>query len=88
MTQNSRPHPDIIIKVKLDFETPPKCKAVLKALIPDNVNFPKGLSVKMSARKSTLYIQVTGRSLSAKTIESTVDEILEHAAVCQKVIFD
>jgi hypothetical protein len=72
----------------LDFETPSKCKSVVKALIPDNVNFPKGLSVKMSSRKSTLYLRVVGQSLPAKTIISTVDEILEHAAVCKKVMFD
>lgn len=88
MTRNSRQHPDILVKIKLDLETSAKCSAVLNALIPDNVNFPEGLSLKMSARSSRLYLRVAGKGLPLKTIVNTVDEILEDVSVCQKVMSD
>ena len=63
-----------------------EAKAAVKALIPDNVNFPKGLSMKMFSRGSTLAIELTGEKIRAATILSTLDEILEHISVTKKVM--
>jgi len=68
------------------FSSSAEAKAALKALIPDNVNFPKGLSMRMFSRGSTLAIEITGRNVPAATVLSTLDEVLEHVSVAQKVM--
>ena len=86
MTHNSRHPPKISVSVKVHLGTAGKSKSILKALIPDNVNFPKGLSLKMFTRGPILHIQLYGKSVSAETLASTVDEILEHVSLCKKVM--
>jgi hypothetical protein len=86
MIHNSRHRPETEISVKVDFGTAGKSKSVLKALIPDNVNFPKGLSLKMFTRGPILHIRLDGKSVSAETLASTLDEILEHVSMCKKVM--
>ena len=58
----------------------------MKALIPDNVNFPKGLSMKIFSKGATLAIELTGKQTPAATILSTLDEVLEHISVSKKVM--
>lgn len=68
------------------FRSSAEAKAVVKALIPDNVNFPKGLSMKMFSKGATLAIELTGKNLPTATILSTLDEVLEHISVSKKVM--
>ncbi len=63
-----------------------EAKATVKALIPDNINFPKGLSLKVFSRGSTVAIELTGKNVPAATLLSTLDEILEHISVAKKVM--
>lgn len=86
MTHNSRHLHEISVSVKVDLGTARKSKSILKALIPDNVNFPKGLSLKMFTRGPILHIQICGKSVSSETLASTLDEILEHVSLCKKVM--
>jgi hypothetical protein len=86
MARNRLRHPDIGIRVRIDFQIPTKARSALKALIPDNLNFPEGLSVKMFTRGSYLWINIHGDNVDVKTVLNTIDEILEHASVCQKVM--
>jgi hypothetical protein len=86
MTHSSRHHPEISVSVKIDLATAGKSRSILKALIPDNVNFPKGLSLKMFARGPILHIRLDGKSVSPETLASTLDEILEHVSLCKKVM--
>jgi hypothetical protein len=79
-------HPDIAISVSIPFSSSSEAKAAVKALIPDNVNFPKGLSMRMFSRDSTLAIELTGRNVPAATVLSTLDEVLGHISVAKKVI--
>jgi hypothetical protein len=79
-------HFNIAVGVKIPFSSSVEAKAAVKALIPDNVNFPKGLSMKMFSRGSTLAIELTGKKIPAATILSTLDEILEHISVTKKVM--
>jgi hypothetical protein len=58
----------------------------VKALIPDNVNFPKGLSMKMFSRGSMLAIELTGKNVPTQMIVSTLDELLDHISVAKKVM--
>jgi hypothetical protein len=74
------------VSVDIPFSSSAQARAAVKALIPDNVNFPKGLSMKMFSRGSTLAIELTGRNVPAATILNTLDEVLEHISVSKKVI--
>ena len=86
MTRNLQRHPDIEVKVGIPFPCSAHARAAVKALIPDNVNFPKGLSMRMHSRGSALYIEIAGKSVSAATILSTLDEVLEHVSISKKVM--
>jgi hypothetical protein len=72
--------------VNFPFSSSTGAKAAMKALIPDNVNFPDGLSMKIFSRGATLTIQMLGKNVPAATILSTLDEVLEHISVSKKVI--
>lgn len=79
-------HLNIEVGVKIPFSSSAEAKAAVKALIPDNINFPKGLSMKMFSRGSRLAIELTGKNIPTATILSTLDEILEHISVAKKVM--
>ena len=79
-------HPDIEVKISVPFLSPAHAKAAVNALIPDNVNFPKGLSMRMHSRGSALYIKVAGTNVPAATVLSTLDEVLEHISMSKKVM--
>jgi hypothetical protein len=80
-------HLDVAIAVEILFSSDAETKAAVKALIPDNINFPKGLSVKMFSRGSRLAIELTGnKNIPTATVLSTLDEILEHISLAKKVM--
>jgi hypothetical protein len=77
---------DIQVVTEIPFSNMAEAKATVKALIPDNINFPKGLSLKVFSRDSTVAIELTGKNVPAATLLSTLDEILEHISVAKKVM--
>jgi hypothetical protein len=77
---------DVEVDLEIAFSSSAEAKATVKALIPDNVNFPKGLSIKMFSRGSMLVIDLTGKNVSTATMLSTLDELLEHISVAKKVM--
>jgi hypothetical protein len=74
------------VSVEVQFQSSVEVKAALKALIPDNVNFPKGLSMKMFSKGTLLAIEVTSKNVPASTVLNTLDEVLEHISVSKKVM--
>ena len=74
--------------MEIAFSTSAKSKAAVNALIPDNVNFPKGLSMKISSKGAMLTIDLTGKNVPTGTIVSTLDELLEHLSIAKKVMAD
>ena len=68
------------------FPSSAEATAAVNALIPDNVNFPKGLSMKMFSNGATLAIELTSKNVPTATILSTLDEVLEHISVSKKVM--
>jgi hypothetical protein len=76
------------VSVDIPFSSSAEAKAAVKALIPDNINFPKGLSIKMFSKGATLAIELTGKQIPTATILSTLDEVLEHISVSKKVMAD
>jgi hypothetical protein len=59
----------------------------MKALMPDNVNFPKGLSMKIFSRDNTLVLDFLSKT-GINTLLNTIDEVLEHISIARKVIRD
>lgn len=74
------------MSVEIRFQSNKEVKATLKALIPDNVNFPKGLSMKIFSKGSSLAIELAGKNVPASTVLNTLDEVLEHISVSKKVM--
>ena len=59
----------------------------MKALMPDNVNFPKGLSMTIFSRDNTLVFELLSK-IGINTLLNTIDEVLEHISIARKVIRD
>ncbi|MDC0154278.1 KEOPS complex subunit Pcc1 [Nitrosopumilus sp.] len=62
-----------------------KAETVKKALEPDNVNFPKGLSLYVENIDNKLIFNFESKE-NMKQLVGTVDEVLEHIQVALKVI--
>jgi hypothetical protein len=75
-----------MVSVNIPFSSSTEAKAAVKALIPDNINFPKGLSMKMFSKGATLVIELTGKNVQTATVLNTLDEVLEHISISKKVM--
>ncbi|MCV0373308.1 MAG: CTAG/PCC1 family protein [Nitrosarchaeum sp.] len=73
------------VQVILNNITEKKAEAVKKAIEPDNVNFPKGLSLNVEKIDNRLVFNFEGTEDMRKLI-GTIDEVLEHVQVALKVI--
>jgi cobalamin biosynthesis protein CbiD len=87
LTPNSTTPPEISAFIQIRFIKKNEMYAVLRSLAADNIDFPNGLSLEMSARESDnnlllrLYCNV-----GFETLLNTVNELLEHISLAQKVI--
>ena len=74
-------------KVKVSLHDIPKKKAsaIIEALQPDNVNFPKGLSLEIKNIDNDLVFNFKSLG-NTKKLVSTVDEVLDHIKVTLGVI--
>jgi hypothetical protein len=77
--------PEVSIRVELRLFKKSELDAVMKALIPDNINFPKALSMKIFPKGNILVLEVFSKG-GINTLLNTVDEVLEHISVAKKVI--
>ena len=73
------------VQIILDNLSKEKAKTVKKALEPDNVNFPKGLSLVVENVDNKLVFNFENEDDMKKLI-GTVDEVLSHVQVALKVI--
>lgn len=78
---------EVTVIVEITFSRKSEMEAIMKALIPDNVNFPKGLSMDMSSKKNTLLIEFSCTT-GLETLVNTIDEVLDHVLLAKKVICD
>jgi len=87
LTPNSPTLPEISAFIQIRFIKKNEMYAVLRSLAADNIDFPNGLSLEMSPRESDnnlllrLYCNV-----GFETLLNTVNELLEHISLAQKVI--
>ena len=74
-------------KVQITINNIPQDKAdtVKKALEPDNVDFPKGLSMNIQNIDNKLIFNFESKE-NMKHIIGTIDEVLEHTKIALEVI--
>ena len=73
------------VEIVLNRISNKKAETVKKALEPDNVNFPKGLSLYVENIDNKLIFNFESKE-NMKQLVGTVDEVLEHIQVALKVI--
>ncbi len=73
------------VQISLNNLSKDRANTVKKALDPDNVNFPKGLSLSVENIDNKLVFNFENEDDMKKLI-STVDEVLAHVQVALKVI--
>lgn len=85
MPASRRMSQQVKVTVRLDLNDVKKVESIMKALIPDNVNFPRGLSMDMSAEGTAIVLSFKS-SGKFDSLIATVDEVLEHISVMNKVL--
>ncbi len=73
------------VQVILNNITKEKAETVRKALEPDNVNFPEGLSLYVENTDNNLVFNFESKK-NMKQLIGTIDEVMEHIQVALKVI--
>ena len=73
------------IQITLNSLSAEKAVTIKKALEPDNIDFPKDLSLEIENLGDQLVVSFKNRGDTKKLI-STVDEVLEHIQLALKVI--
>jgi hypothetical protein len=76
---------EVNVHIEIRLSGKSELRAIMSALVPDNVNFPKGLSMKMTSRDSILVLEFLSK-IGINTLLKTVDEVLEHISIARKVI--
>lgn len=72
------------VQIFLNNLTSQKSDAILKALAPDNVDFPENLSMRIENIDNSLVFTFQGKG-NIRTLISTIDEVLEHAQIVLRV---
>jgi hypothetical protein len=72
--------------VEIKFSKKAEMNAIMKALIPDNINFPKGLSMQMFSKDNNILLLEFFCNVGIETLLNTVDEVLDHVSIAKKVI--
>ena len=73
------------VQISLNNLSKDRANTVKKALDPDNVNFPKGLSLNVENIDNKLVFNFENEDDMKKLI-ATIDEVLAHIQVALKVI--
>ena len=73
------------VQVVLNDISKEKAETVQKALEPDNVDFPEGLSLNVENVDNKLIFNFESTK-NMKHLVGTIDEVLEHIQVALKVI--
>ena len=77
--------PKCQIEIAINNISKDKAKVIEKALEPDNVNFPQGLSLEIKEEENQLLFSFSSEG-DLKKLISTVDEVLEHVNLSMEVI--
>jgi hypothetical protein len=87
MTKSSqRPDYGVDVTASVAFSTSAQARAAVKALIPDNVNMPEGLTIRIFSRGRAVFVKLAAKGVPAGTIANTMDEVLAHISVARKAM--
>jgi hypothetical protein len=78
---------NVMSVIEIKFSKNAEMNAIMKALIPDNINFPKGLSMRMFYKDNILFLEFFC-NVGFETLLNTIDEVLDHISIAKKVIAD
>ena len=70
-------------KIKLSYKNEKEAEAVAKAISPDNVEVPQGLSVKTARRGSKVFTTIECQT-KLQTFIATLDDLLSCVSVAEK----
>ena len=73
------------VQIVLNNLSKKKAQTIKKALDPDNVNFPRGLSLDVKNIDNKVVFNFENED-SMKKLIGTIDEVLAHVQVALKVI--
>ena len=73
------------VQIILNNLSKERAQTIKKALDPDNVNFPKGLSLNVKNIDNKVVFNFENED-SMKKLIGTIDEVLAHVQVALKVI--
>ena len=77
---------NVMSVIEIKFSKNAEMNAIMKALIPDNINFPKGLSMQMFSKDNNILLLEFFCNVGIETLLNTVDEVLDHVSIAKKVI--
>lgn len=85
MKENNHHHNcRILVNIEIEFTEVKERDAILNTLLPDNINFPKELSMEMSINNKSLMINTSSTKID--TMINTINEILYHISLAKQVI--
>jgi tRNA threonylcarbamoyladenosine modification (KEOPS) complex Pcc1 subunit len=73
------------VQIILNNISKEKAESVNKALEPDNVDFPEGLSLFVEIVDNKLVFNFESKK-NMKQLTSTIDEVMEHIQIALKVM--
>ena len=73
------------VRINLNEISGKKSSSIKKALEPDNINFPSGLSLDIEQKGNCLILNFQNEGDMKKLI-STIDEVLENTNIALEVI--
>lgn len=72
-------------KITLSYKSPRKAEAVAKAVSPDNVKVPRGLTIK-TVRRGPKVITLVKCRRNLESFIATIDDILMSIQVAEKAV--
>jgi tRNA threonylcarbamoyladenosine modification (KEOPS) complex Pcc1 subunit len=84
MKENHHHNCRILVNIEIEFAEVKERDAILNTLLPDNINFPKELSMEMSINNKSLMINTSSTKID--TMINTINEILYHVSLATQVI--
>ncbi len=77
---------EITVYIEIPLQSEDVCRAVIKAVEPDNRDAPAGVSIQMMCSKSILRATVVCREVKVLTCRNTVDDLVEHVLIAARSV--
>ncbi len=78
------PDLNFIVNLTLTFFSNSQAKSIHDALVPDNVNFPSGLDIKMVLKDNYVHFKIGCNNYN--TLINTMDELLNDINLAKNVL--